>query len=62
MTDLRDLNDDDGLARYYASSWLETCRTTFDLLEETLSLYDVVLKVVVMLLMKLSIHSSSQKT
>ena len=62
MADLCDLNDDDGLARYYASSWLETCRTTLDLLEETLSLYDVVSKVVVMLLMKLSIHSSSQKT
>jgi hypothetical protein len=30
--------------RYYASSWLETCRTTLDLLEETLSLYDVISK------------------
>jgi len=43
-TNLRDLNDDDddGLACYYVSSWFETCRTTLDLLGETLSLDDVV--------------------
>jgi hypothetical protein len=40
-TDLRDLSDDDGLARYYTSSCLETCHTTLDLLGETLSLDDV---------------------
>jgi len=38
----RDDDDDDGLACYYASSWLDTCRTTLDLLEETLSLNNVV--------------------
>ena len=36
------LDDDNGLARYYASSWFETRRTTLDLLEETLSFDDVV--------------------
>jgi hypothetical protein len=33
-----DFNDDNGLACYYASFWFETCRTTLDLLRETLSL------------------------
>ena len=43
MSDLCD-RDDDGLARYYVSFWLDTCRTTLDLLEDTLSLNNVVLK------------------
>jgi hypothetical protein len=42
VTDLCDLDDDNGLARYYTFSWLETCRTTLDLLRETLNLDDVV--------------------
>ena len=42
--DLHNLNDDDWLARYYASSWFETCHTTLDMLGETLSLDDVVSK------------------
>jgi hypothetical protein len=37
-----DNNDDDELVCYYAFSWFETCRTTFDLLGKTLSLNDVV--------------------
>ena len=39
---LRDLNDDDRLARYYTSSWFETCHNTLDLLGEMLRLDDVV--------------------
>lgn len=42
VTDLCDLSSDDGLARYYTSSWLEICRTTLYMLGETLSLDDVV--------------------
>ena len=38
-----DLDDDDGLAHYCVSSWFETCRITLDMLEEILSLDDVVL-------------------
>jgi hypothetical protein len=41
--DLRDLDDDDGLARYYVSFLLEICHTTLDLLGETLSLNDIIL-------------------
>ena len=43
-TDLHDLDDDDDddLTRYYASSWLDTCRTTLNLLKEILNLNDVV--------------------
>jgi hypothetical protein len=40
--DLCDL-DDDGLAHYCVSSWFETCRITLDMLEEILSLDDIVL-------------------
>jgi hypothetical protein len=43
-SDLHDFEDDDRLAYYYASSWFETCYTTFKLWEEILSLYDVVLE------------------
>jgi hypothetical protein len=42
VADLCDLDDDDELACYYASSWFETCRTILDMLGETLSLNDVV--------------------
>jgi hypothetical protein len=44
MADLCDLNDDDGLARYYASSWLETCYTILDMLGEMLNLDNIVLE------------------
>jgi len=40
--DLRDLDDDDGLARY-VSFLLEICHTTLDLLGKTLSLNDIIL-------------------
>jgi hypothetical protein len=43
-TDLHDLDDDDELARYYESSWFETCRITLDLLGEMLSLNDLILE------------------
>ena len=41
---LYDIDDDDRLTCYYAYSWFEICHTIFDLLEETLSLHDVVLE------------------
>ena len=43
-TDLYDLNDDSEFARYYVSSGFETYSTTFNILEETLSLDDVTLE------------------
>jgi len=42
MTALCDLSDDDGLGCYYIFFWLEICHTTLDMLEETLSLDDIV--------------------
>jgi len=36
------LDNDNGLTRYYASSWFETRHTTLDLLGETLSFDKVV--------------------
>ena len=42
VTNLCDLDNDNGLARYYTFSWLKTCHTTLDLLGETLSLGDIV--------------------
>jgi hypothetical protein len=41
-TNLCDLDNGDGLARYYAFYRFKTCHTTLDLLGETLSQYDVV--------------------
>ena len=43
-TDLRELDDDDRLTHYYAYFWFEICRTTLDLLGETLSLDNIILK------------------
>jgi hypothetical protein len=39
---LSNLNDNDGLARSYASSWFKTYHTTLDLLGDTLSLDGII--------------------